>query len=228
MKAWRLNFRMWMLLITGALIAATGIYFGQEFLHILPLFISLFVMLLQTQANRYAFLLGGLNSMLYSVVYIAMQLYANAVYSFLFSGCLQIITFFNWKKHAYGKSTVLRRLTNPQRWMVAGIFLVGWVGLNLALSGTDASLAKRLLDNASSVLGTITTFVSMLSFMEYPALQLISAIIGFPMYFILLMEDPAQTTFFIYHIYSTICVCLSLRTVRALYSYQQEERNHID
>jgi len=48
-----------------SLITFTGIKYSQSFLRMLPLYISLSVMLLQTKANRYSFLIGGLNSILY-------------------------------------------------------------------------------------------------------------------------------------------------------------------
>ena len=51
------RFKLILLVITFILITVSGIIFKQSVLRITPLFISLFVMLLQTNANRtlYAF-----------------------------------------------------------------------------------------------------------------------------------------------------------------------------
>ena len=67
--------------VTAVLITVTGILFHQSPLRILPLYISLFVGMLQAQANRYASLLGGLNSLLYMLVNIYLGLYASAGYT---------------------------------------------------------------------------------------------------------------------------------------------------
>ena len=56
--------------ITAVAITITGIIWKQSFIRILPLYISLTVMLLQSRANRYAPLIGGLNSILYIFTYI--------------------------------------------------------------------------------------------------------------------------------------------------------------
>ncbi len=228
MKPFHLTFRMGMLLITGILITVAGILFRQPWYYILPLYISLFVMLLQARANRYAFLLGGLNCILYTVVYVFLQLYATALSTLLISCTLQILTFFRWKRNAYGNSTVLRCLSNKQRWLCAVACVVAWMGMNLLFSGTDASLLKRLLDNASFVVGLVATLASLFSLVEYPVLQLMGNLLSFPLYILLMTEDLGQTTYLIFNIYSVVCVCMSWRTVRALYYHQQEERNLID
>ena len=58
-----------MLLIAGALIVATSIITKQHPIRVLPLFVSLFVMLYQTEARRSAYLIGGLNAALYACIY---------------------------------------------------------------------------------------------------------------------------------------------------------------
>lgn len=67
-------------------------YKPSAFLYI-PLFVSVLVMLLQARVSRYAFLVGGINSVLYMISYIKMSLYAMAIYSISVSFPLQMITF---------------------------------------------------------------------------------------------------------------------------------------
>lgn len=73
------------ILITAAAITAAGLWFHQNFFRILPLYVSLFVMILSAQVNRYAFLLGGLNLILYAAVYFVYGLYGMAAYALLVS-----------------------------------------------------------------------------------------------------------------------------------------------
>lgn len=82
---------------TAALITAAGLYFHQDFFRILPLYVSLFVLIFSAKVNRYAFLIGGLNSILYAAVYFAYGLYGMAVYALVFSFPIQMLSFFRWK-----------------------------------------------------------------------------------------------------------------------------------
>ena len=77
--------RLCLMAVTAILITVTGILFQQSFLRILPLYVSLVVGVLQSRANRYAALLGGINSILYTLVYLYLGLYASAGYAILFS-----------------------------------------------------------------------------------------------------------------------------------------------
>ena len=100
--------------VTGVLIAAAIVIHAKELpadvIRVLPLYVSLFVMLLQTNASRYAFLVGGINSVLYAGVYFSIGLYASAVSALAVSFPLQIVSFIRWGRHRYGRSTVFRRL----------------------------------------------------------------------------------------------------------------------
>ena len=79
--------------ITGVLITIAGVYYKQDFLRILPLYISLIIASLQSRVNRYASLLGSINSLLYGAVYIFYGIYASAISAFLFSFPIQMLTF---------------------------------------------------------------------------------------------------------------------------------------
>ena len=88
--------KYWLAVLTvicAALITWTGIQFQQPFLRMLPLYISLCVGMLQSRASRYASLVGGLNSLVYTFVYISLGLYASALYAIAVSFPLQIATF---------------------------------------------------------------------------------------------------------------------------------------
>jgi hypothetical protein len=55
--------------VTAAGITIAGFLFHQSFFRILPLYISLIIALLQSRMIRYASLIGGINSILYALVY---------------------------------------------------------------------------------------------------------------------------------------------------------------
>ena len=58
-----------LILVTFLFLTASGILFKQSFLRMIPLYISLIVGLLQSNVNRYAPLIGGINSIIYAAVF---------------------------------------------------------------------------------------------------------------------------------------------------------------
>ena len=80
--------------ITMITVIVSSIIVKQDFIRTLPLIISLFVMLLQADANRYAYLAGGINAIIYGFVYWRLGLYASLASAVLFSVPIQILTFF--------------------------------------------------------------------------------------------------------------------------------------
>ena len=70
-----------------------------------PLFVSLFVMSFQSEANRIGSLIGAINAVIYTAAYLYMGVYVSAASAIFLSVPLQLATFFNWKKNAYKKET---------------------------------------------------------------------------------------------------------------------------
>ena len=71
--------------LTGVAILIAGILCKQEFFLMIPLFVSLFVMAFQSEANRVGALIGSINSLIYTVAYVYMGVYASAASAILFS-----------------------------------------------------------------------------------------------------------------------------------------------
>ena len=68
---------------------------------------SLVVFLLASRANKYNYLLGAINSVIYSIGFFMEGLYAGVISALVFSFGLQIITFFRWNKNSYKQQNVL-------------------------------------------------------------------------------------------------------------------------
>ncbi len=100
MKTYKKN----IIIITGIAILVAGIVCKQEFFLMIPLFISLFVMAFQSDANRLGALAGAINSLIYTAAYIYMGVYASAASAVLFRFPIQLGTFFSWRRHAYKKN----------------------------------------------------------------------------------------------------------------------------
>ena len=63
------DMRIIIIAITFTAIVTTGIIYKQTPLRLIPLIVSIGVMLLSSQANRYAHLIGGINSLVYGFAY---------------------------------------------------------------------------------------------------------------------------------------------------------------
>lgn len=207
--------------VMAVLLTVSGIIFHQSFFRILPLFISLAVMILQSKVSRYAFLLGGLNSVLYAIVYFYYGLYGVAAQAFFFSFPTQIITFFNWKKKAQKDTVKFSRMKNWQYAVCAASFAAAWVGLYFILKRFGSDYA--VLDNTVTLLGIFSSVLTVFAYIEYTYFFLSVAILNIFLYIQVIPAHHDQVTYLIYGIYSLICVSMHFRNVHKMYKLQQSE-----
>lgn len=208
------------IITVAILLTITGICFHQSFLKILPLFVSLFVMALSANVNRYALLLGGINSILYAVIYFSYQLYGMAAYALFVSFPIQAISFILWRKHAYRQSVTLKKLTVRQRLAMFIGFLVAWFVLYIFLRKSGASYA--LLDNTVTLFGVLISVLQMLAYIEYTYLMIPNGIVTCALYIQMLFRSPEQTTYLIFSIYSLVCVVRQYINAKKLYQVQNK------
>ena len=212
-------FRYMLAIVTAILLAIASLVYPQSPLMVAPLFVSLVVMFLQSSANRYGYLLGGLNSVLYAVAYLLMGIYGQVFQSLCFSFPLQIWTFLRWKKNAYKNSTVFKRLSSKQFLLLLGICIVGCFGGVLVLNSLGSS--NSVLDTIVTVLGIVVTILALLSYVEYTTINLVSCTLTIVLHILIMRENPAQITYVIYSVYALICVGLGFLHTRKLYREQR-------
>ena len=205
---------------TAVLITAAGVYFNQSFLRILPLYISLVIGMLQSRVNRYASLIGSLNSLLYGVVYFYYGLYGSLFSAVLFSFPIQLLTFLRWNKNKWEHSTVLRRLTAKQRILLCAgcVFSLIAMWIILPLIGSQ----YVFLDSITNMLGIVIYFLTMFAFFEYTFLMIINGIIGIALYIQMLGESPEMTTYLIFSVYSFICIVIAFFYIGDFVKFHKE------
>ncbi|MBE7053364.1 MAG: nicotinamide mononucleotide transporter [Ruminococcaceae bacterium] len=218
MKSSYINTKNILTLIAFLLVAISGITVKQNFFFMLPLFISICVSFLSSEANRYAYLIGGLNSIIYGFVYLNFNTYATALNAFLVSFPVQIVTFINWQKHAYKKSVCFKKMSVKLRIFVTIAFVTIWIASFIVLKslGTDAAF----LDNTSSLIGTLVTILQFFAFIEYTYLWIINAISIILLNIQLTLDDVTKITYLIFSLYSAYCIVLSYISVKKLYKEQ--------
>ncbi len=207
--------------VTFVLILATGIIFKQSFFRILPLFISLIVMILQSRVSSIGFLMGGINSILYAIVYLGFGLYASAAYAFFVSFPMQLMTFINWRKRPYGKSTILRKLSAKQRILGAVGLVILWFALTATVNALGGSYGG--LDSAVSLIGVVGTLLSMFAFIEYSYFNMGANILSIILYINMLGAMPEQSTYLVSSAFGLVCNARAFLIAHRLYKKQQEE-----
>ena len=212
-----------LLVLTAILITVTAILYRQHPLKVLPLYISLVVGFLQTSANRYSLLLGSINSIIYTVVFLIMGLYASAAQSFFFSCLFQFASFILWNKRKSGHSTRFRKLSWPARIVIAIGFVGAFAVVSLLLGKAGSSY--QVLDSLNSLLGALVSVLTLFAFIEYSWLMMPSGIIALLLYISTMRNNPAEVTFVIFSIYSLACVTQGFFSIRKLYAAQQKEES---
>ena len=207
-------------LLDFVLVTGTGFYFGCKLWQMVPLLVTVIVKFMQTRVNRYAFILGGCNSIWYAVVFATQGLYATAVYTLLFSTTLQFISFWSWNRRAYKNSAYLRKMSGRNRVLCVIGLAVLW-GVVFAIFSALGS-PYMVLYNTVSVLGICCTLLLMFSFIEGYALNLVCEACSLWVYIQVIMDKPDQMPYLVSTVYGSVCTVISMYNACKLYSQQQK------
>ena len=205
---------------TGFAILVAGILCKQEFFLMIPLIVSLFVMAFQSEANKLGPLIGSINSLIYTAAYMYMGVYASAASAFLFSFPVQLMTFFRWKKNAYKKTVVFRKMTTKMRIGWSIIFLVAWGIMAAVFMHLDYEYA--ILDSGTFLFGFVIPVLTMLAYIEYTYLWIVQCIVSVFLNIQMVVNDYKETTYLIYGIYALYCVICAFINVQKFYEEQQK------
>lgn len=197
---------VFIVILTGAVL------FQLPVLNALPLLISTVVMFLQARVNRYAFLLGSINAALYAIAYFQMTMYSTAAYALLVSFPLQLLTFFNWRKHTYKNATETRTLSTAMRILLFLGMAEVWLILFLIFSAFDSSYL--ILDNTTSVLGIVGTLLCAWRYAEFTMIQWVSTFVSIVTYTVMTIDDPSRCVWLIYSVYACICSIITFINIR--------------
>ena len=211
--------------LTGVAILVAGIVTKQQFFLMIPLFVSLFVMSFQSEANRIGALIGACNAVLYTITYICMGVYASAASSFLFSFPLQLMTFLNWKKNAYKKTVVFKKMSTKLRIIFGVAGLLAWAILAAVCHHLKYEYA--VFDSVNLLFGVVVPVLTMLAYIEYTYLWIIQAVTGLFLNVQMVANDVSQVTYLIYGVYALYCVICAFINVHKFYKEQQIEKAEV-
>ena len=205
------------------LLTVTTAFFSKsltDVINIMPLYVSLIVVLLQTSANRYAPLLGGINSVFYAVIYVAFKLYSQAAYALLFSFPLQLVTFYNWNKKPYGNSTIFKRLSMKSILGISMLFVIVYAAFCLFFSKIGSSYI--MLDNFVTIMGILSSILMFASYIEYAACTLMCGVVTLFLSITMMIDFPERTPYLVFAVYNVICGIMTMVRVAKLHKEQHE------
>ncbi len=208
------------MLITGIGAFITAVIYKQPAIQVLPIFVTLFVMLFNSRANRIGFIIGGCNCFFYFVSFMMQRLYTTA-FSSAFNGVISIISFFMWKRKSYGHATIFRRLKNSTRIISIAIFLVVWAITTYVINLNGGNQA--ILDSFSGILGFVVPVLTMFAFVEDLPLNYISNFISLVMFILLTIEDLGNLPFLFVNVYNMYMCTKRAITWIKLYKEQKQK-----
>lgn len=205
--------------VTAIGITTTAIIFNSSILRIFPLYISLFIMFLMSKVNRTAYLIGGINSIFYAIVYFYFSLYASALYALLFSFPIQIITFIRWKKNSFENSTKFKSFSNISRVIISLSFTV--IFTITCFFSCKFSSATAILDIMVSLLGILGTALSLFAYIEYTVISALSGTCTILLYISMILSGyREQVPYLVFSVYSLACMILAIKNASAIFKKQ--------
>ena len=174
----------------------------QTVIKTLPTLVTLMVQLLLVHANRYAFLLGGINALIYGAAYWSEDLYFSVISSVLISAPIQIYSFFHWRAHSGGLHTRLRLLPLPRLLVILLLTLGGWLALYFSCKSLFETAAYPLWDSLLFVLGITVSLLAARRSVESQYINLISCVINIVIWILLTVKTPGNVNYVIISLYN--------------------------
>lgn len=200
--------RTWLINYIPTLMAAVLIlYFAvlreQSLPKTLPTLITLCVQLLLVSANRYAFLLGGTNALLYGAAYFSEGLYFSTVSAVLISAPIQLFSFIRWgKNRRTDKTTALKRLNGKEWGIVIAAIAVGFVLCYFLLAPFFADANYPMLDALSFTLGIVVSLLAAFRYVESQYISAVSTCLSIVMWVMIARSAPENFNYVIISVYN--------------------------
>lgn len=192
--------------IAFCLMTFFAVVFEQSILRLLPFYMSLFVRILHSRANRFGHLIGGLNAILYGMVYLYYRLYGSMLYAFFISCPIQLITFFVWSRRSYKKTTVFRSLSNRSRLLILGAVITAYIVYVWYMLNNAENANFIYIDSVIFILGLFSPVLTLCAFYEYTYFQLASQIFSIILYVLMTLQSPEVSCYVVFSVYALICI----------------------
>jgi|GEM_PF-2790303 len=198
----------------------------QPFIQAFPLLVSLYVQYLTAHANRWSFVVGGTNSIVYAIGFMMLRTYFSAIQSVLISAPLQYVSFFLWKKNAKAGDKIssrLRFLSLP--WQVTCVLgtVALWLSLYFVFTPLFADASFPLIDSFVFAMGVISPILSAFRFVEAQYYSLVSQVVYALMWILISFTDPTCINYVLISVYGLYRVIEASVNWTRLYLAQRKD-----
>ena len=193
----------------------------------MPMLITLYVQLLLIDAKRHAFLLSGLNAVIYSIVYFIEGVPFSAIYALFVSAPLSIYAFFNWKHNSKKGQTRLRHL-KPKGLLLVFLSIIAIWGICYGWLSGCMAVRIAILDTAIFAIGLAGTFLMSIRYIEAQYMAVVSNTVSLIMWIVLTISNRSNVNYVIIGIYNLYCViqaAINWTTVER--KLKKEEENEV-
>lgn len=189
-------------LAAAVLIIVFAILREQSFLKTLPTLVTLVVQLLLVRANRYAFLLGGTNALIYGAAYLSEGLYFSCISAVLMSAPLQYYSFVVWSRRREKPVGGLRFLSPGKLLATVGATVAIWLVCYFALGGLFQDATSPLLDSYLFAAGLTSSLLAAWQYVETQYISILSSILSLGLWIALTLRNPANVNYVIIAAYN--------------------------
>lgn len=216
------------LFVTLVLVVGSGIKEKQSFIKMLPVITSLAVYLLMARVNRWNFMLGAINSIVYAIGFFQDGLYASVASALLCSMPIQVASFVMWNKNKYKKSaTIIKNLSIRHK-----IFTLLIVAISSAVSVLVFSKISGtqyvVMDGISFAWGIFSSIYVAFGIIDGMFISLANSVLKLPFWIIIIAEgNRANVTYLIMALYTLLKVSQTFINWIKLYREQKllEKKN---
>ena len=191
-----------LILAVAILIIVFAVLREQSFIKTLPTLITLIVQLMMVKANRYAFLLGGVNAMIYGISYFQEGLYFSLVSAVLISAPIQLYSFVVWSKKTCKDSPPLQFLGMKKLIIATVVSLIGWGICVFGLSDLFETATYPVLDSYLFVMGITVSLLAAWGYIDSQYMNILSIALGLIMWVLLTIRNPANFNYVILNVYN--------------------------
>jgi nicotinamide mononucleotide transporter PnuC len=187
--------------------------------------VTLIVQLLLARANRFAFLLGGTNALIYGISYFDEGLYFSVISAILISAPIQIYSFFNWsKKQTSANHTELKTLSTKMRIAVLIATVAAWLTILFGFSGLFKNAQLPAFDSFGFVAGTVVSILAAFRFVESQYISAFSCCLHIIMWIIICTSNPSNINYLIISVYNLFMVVKAAINWTKLYIQDKKEK----
>lgn len=195
------------ILFAAVLIVYFAIEKEQSFFKTLPTLVTLGVQLMMCRANRFGFLVGGMNALLYGLGYLSEGLYFTSVNCILISAPVQFVSFINWSKKQTGTNHTELRIMPLRIWIISlAVALAGWAITALLLAPFFKDARMPGFDTFLFAWGLVYSILAALRYVESQYLSAFGGLISIIMWSIICAAQPSNLNYLIINCYSEFMV----------------------